>query len=248
MPRALGARTRPGTIADRVATLLVDHIRRNRLPAGSAMPSEIQTSADLQVSRGVVREAYRSLSSAGLVDIANGRAPRVGQISNRSLLRVVQHALWTHQASAEQILELRQAIEERAAELASTQRTPAQVETLRRAVAGMRAAGMKVESYVKADLRFHETLGAATGNPLFGLVSSALREAMGASIRTSLAGRRSRAELFRAIDTHEKLVDAIERQRPREARRLMIRHYAEALTAVRRVGEAGPGAAARKAR
>jgi GntR family transcriptional repressor for pyruvate dehydrogenase complex len=231
-----------------VATLLVDHIRRNGLLAGAAMPSEIQTSADLQVSRGVVREAYRSLSSAGLVDIANGRAPRVGLISNRALLRVIQHALWTHQASATQILQLRQAIDERAAELASVHRTPAQLKTLRQSVAAMRAAGLKTDSYVKADVRFHEVLGAATGNPLFGLVGSALRAAMGASMRASLAGRRSRAELGRVIDTHSTLVDAIERRAPREARRLMRRHYAEALAAVERLTAARTPAVAGRSR
>jgi DNA-binding FadR family transcriptional regulator len=233
--RGLGSKPQQGaTTADRVASMLVDHIRRNKLRAGAPLPSEVQTSADLQVSRGAVREAYRSLSSAGLVEIANGRSPRVGHLSNQSLLRVVQHALWTDQASAEQILELRGAIEERAAELASVHRTTADVESLRRSIAMMKAAGQKVEAYVKADIHFHEVLGRATGNPLFGLVSSALREAMGASIRASLAGRRSRAELSRVIETHSKIVAALERRKPREARQYMSQHYAEASAAVRR--------------
>jgi GntR family transcriptional regulator, transcriptional repressor for pyruvate dehydrogenase complex len=233
--RGLGSKPPQGaTTADRVASMLVDHIRRNRLRAGAPLPSEVQTSSDLRVSRGAVREAYRSLSSAGLVEIANGRSPRVGHLSNQSLLRVVQHALWTDQASAEQILELRGAIEERAAELASVHRTTADLDSLRRCVAMMKAAGSKVEAYVKADIHFHEILGRATGNPLFGLVSSALREAMGTSIRVSLAGRRSRAELGRAIETHARIVAALERRRPKEARRLMIQHYSEANAAVRR--------------
>jgi DNA-binding FadR family transcriptional regulator len=224
-----------GTTVDRVASVIVDHIRRHRLRAGAPLPSEVQTSSDLRVSRGAVREAYRSLSSAGLVEIANGRSPRVGHLSNRSLTRVVQHALWTDQATAEQILELRSAIEEHAAELASVHRTSTDIDDLRHAVTTMRAAGStRVDAYVKADIRFHEMLGRSTGNPLFGLVTSALREAMDTSIRASIAGRRSRAEFGRAITTHARIVDAIERRRPREARQLMLRHYAEALAAVRR--------------
>ena len=233
--RALRLTATGGTIADRVVAVLVDHIRRHRLPAGSPLPSEIQTSAQLQVSRGVVREAYRSLSSTGLVEIANGRSPRVGYISNRSLIQLVQHALWTEQASAEQILELRSSIEERAAELAATHRSGADVDALHRAVAAMRASVTRTEPYVKADIRFHEIIGPATRNPVFGLVSSALREAMGTSIRASLAGRKSRAELNNAIETHAKIVDAIEARRSRDARRLMVRHFAEARTAVRRL-------------
>lgn len=224
-----------GTTVDRVAQVLVDHIRRHRLPAGSPLPSEVQMSADLGVSRGAVREAYRSLGQAGLVEIVNGRRPRVGQLSNRALMQVIQHALWTQQVSPEEILDLRSAIDERAAELAATHRTADDVVILKRAVAAMRKAGFRARQYVKADLTFHETIGRAAGNPLIGLVSSGLREAMGTSIRVSLAGRQSAKELERVIGTHAKIVAAIEAGRSSDARRLMVRHYAEARAAVRRI-------------
>jgi GntR family transcriptional repressor for pyruvate dehydrogenase complex len=232
LPRLPAAK---GTTVDRVTGVLVDHIRRHRLAAGSLLPSEVQMSTELGVSRGAVREAYRSLSHSGLVEVANGRPPRVGQISNRALLQVVQHALWTQQVSPEEILDVRSAIDERAAELAATHRTPADVAVLRRAVAGMKSAGLRQGPYVKADIQFHETIGRATGNALIGLVSSGLREAMGTSIRVSLAGRQSQAELERVIETHAKIVDAIEAQRPGDARRLMERHFDEARAAVRRI-------------
>lgn len=240
-----------GTTADRVAELLVDHIRRHRLPAGTPLPSEIQSSLELGVSRGVVREAYRSLTQAGIVDIANGRSPRVGSLSNRSVLQFVQHALATQQASAVQILELRRPIEERAAELAAMHRSERDVAQLRRSVAAMRKAGLRVEPYTRADIRFHEIIGGAAGNPLFGLVSSGLREAMGTSIRVSLAGRQSQSELDQVIATHERIVDAIEAGRRQDARRLMTRHFAEAATAVRRQATsdaAGPPRAGRARR
>jgi DNA-binding FadR family transcriptional regulator len=227
-----------GTTADRVVSVLVDHIRRHRLPAGASLPSELQTSSQLRVSRSVVREAYRSLSSAGLVEIANGRSPRVGQITSRSLIQLVQHALSTRQASAAQILELRGPIEEYAAELAARHRTAEDVKELRAAVAALRTAVtpvVKTDAYIKADLRFHEIIGHATNNPMFSVVVSALRYSMGESIRVSLAGRRSRAELQRVIRTHGRIVDAIEAGRAREARRLMAKHFAEARISVRRM-------------
>jgi DNA-binding FadR family transcriptional regulator len=208
------------------------------LPAGASLPSELQTSSQLRVSRSVVREAYRSLSSAGLVEIANGRSPRVGQITNRSLIQLVQHALSTRQASAAQILELRGPIEEYAAELAARHRTAEDVKELRAAVAALRTAVtpvVKTDAYIKADLRFHEIIGRATNNPMFSVVVSALRYSMGESIRVSLAGRRSRAELQRVIRTHGRIVDAIEAGRARDARRLMAKHFAEARVSVRRM-------------
>ncbi len=241
MPRKIAARamSTKGTTADRVVSALVDHIRRHRLPAGASLPSELQTSSQLRVSRSVVREAYRSLSSAGLVEIANGRSPRVGQITNRSLIQLVQHALSTRQASAAQILELRGPIEEYATELAARHRTAEDVAELREAVAALRAsvagAATKTDAYIKADLQFHEIIGRATGNPMFSVVVSALRFSMGESIRVSLAGRKSRAELQRVIRTHGRIVDAIEAGRARDARRLMAKHFDEARISVRRM-------------
>jgi GntR family transcriptional repressor for pyruvate dehydrogenase complex len=231
LPRTPAAK---GTTVDRVTAVLVDHIRRHRLAPGSVLPSEVQMSTELGVSRGAVREAYRSLSQAGLVEITNGRSPRVGLISKRALLQLVQHALWTQQASIEQILDLRRSIEEYAAGLAAVHRTEEDIAQLRRAVAGLRAAGRRADPYVRADIRFHEIIGLATGNPLIALVTGGLREAMGASIRVSLAGRQSAAELGRVVATHAQVVDAIEAGRAADARRLMARHFDEALTSVRR--------------
>ena len=111
-----------GNLSDRVAHHLMDHIRTNRLSSGSRLPSEVRLSADLKISRGIVREAYRALRSAGILEISNGRSPRVGALRSTSLIHLLQHAMATQQANAEQALDLRAAIEVRAAELAAEDR------------------------------------------------------------------------------------------------------------------------------
>jgi GntR family transcriptional repressor for pyruvate dehydrogenase complex len=191
------------------------------------------------VSRSIIREAYRSLSSAGIVDVANGRLPRVGRISHRALTQILQHALSTDQASATDILELRASIEERAAELAAKRRTVRDVEDLRRAVELMRSAGRQADRYVRGDLAFHETIARAAGNPLFALVCTALRESIGMSIRVSLRGRRSRRELSDVADAHEAIVAAIDAGKGAQARKLMVLHFEDARAAVLRLLDVG---------
>src|SRR4029079_1273074 len=119
-------------LSDRVAHYLMDHIRTNHLASGERLPSEVRLSADLKISRGIVREAYRALGSGGILEISNGRSPRVGALRSTSFVHLLQHALATQQASTEQALDLRAAIEVRSAELAAEKRSADDIEALTR--------------------------------------------------------------------------------------------------------------------
>jgi len=187
----------------------MDHIRTNRLASGERLPSEVRLSAELKISRGIVREAYRALRSAGILEISNGRSPRVGALRSTALTHLVQHALSTQQASPEQALDLRAAIEVRAAGLAAEKRSAADIEVLTRALRGMKRARRDIDAFVQHDVRFHECLGAATGNPLFALISSALREAMATSVRAGMESRTDQAQVLRVVESHQDIGDAV---------------------------------------
>ena len=222
------------SLSDRVAHHLMDHIRTNRLASGERLPSEVRLSADLKISRGIVREAYRALRSAGILEISNGRSPRVGALRSTSLIHLLQHALSTQQASPEQALDLRAAIEVRAAELAAEKRSPADIEDLARAVRGMKRARRNIDVFVQHDVHFHECLGTATGNPLFALISSALGEAMATSVRAGMESRSDQAQVNRVVESHQDIVDAIAAGDPKAAGACMARHFDEARRALAR--------------
>src|SRR5215813_10759218 len=110
------AATRNGrNLSESVMHYLVKHIQDNDLKPGDRVPSEVQISSKLGISRGVVRQAYHSLRTAGILEIAMGRSPRVGEVSHDSFTPLFSHALTTAQASIEDVLELRVAIEIHAA-------------------------------------------------------------------------------------------------------------------------------------
>jgi DNA-binding FadR family transcriptional regulator len=219
-------------LSDRVAHHLIEHIRTKRLASGERLPSEVRLSAELKVSRGIVREAYRALRSAGILDISNGRSPRVGALRSSSIVHLLQHALATQQASTEQALDLRAAIEVRAAELAAATRSAGDIDVLNRAVRGMRRARRDIDLFVQHDVAFHETLGAATGNPLFALITSALGEAMAASVRAGLESRSSLAQVRRVVETHQDIIDAVAASDAKSAGECMVRHFEEAQRAL----------------
>ncbi|HVT47599.1 MAG TPA: FCD domain-containing protein [Vicinamibacterales bacterium] len=207
---------------------LVSHIRKRRLTTGDPIPSEVRLSADLNVSRSIVREAYRSLASAGILDIANGRSPRVGRLSNRTLTQVLQHALSTDQASRNHVFEVRRSIEIRAAELAATRRTEDHLVELLDAAAAMRAAGDRRAHFIRADMRFHEIIGRATGNPLFVMLGDALRACVQMTIDAGFDSRRTRTELARVAEIHAGIAQAIVDRDAAQARKRMKVHFDEA--------------------
>ena len=219
-------------LSERVTQYLVKHIHDNDLKPGDRVPSEVQVGSKLGISRGVVRQAYHSLRTAGILEIAMGRSPRVGELSHAAFTPLLLHALSTEQVSVEDVLELRFAVEIHAAELAATHRNSGHVEALRRAVEGMRKTMNDLDRFARIDVRFHQLIGNATGNPLFEIFSRALRGSLESSIRVGLRSRSTLAQIEKIVDTHQAIVDAIEAQQPSRARNLMALHFDEAKNAL----------------
>jgi GntR family transcriptional regulator, transcriptional repressor for pyruvate dehydrogenase complex len=234
-------------LSDYVVRHLVEHIRQNRLQSGAVMPSELRVASELQVSRGIVREAYRSLKMAGILDVSNGRAPRVGHLNNNYFCQTVKHALSTQQVSVEQVLELRSSVEVCAAGFAAARRTEAHVATLMKQVESMHSATRNRERFVKADLQFHQTIGEASGNPLYALLVTSLRQSLEASIRVGLDSRTSYNELHRINETHLKIADAIAAKDSSRAEKYMTAHFEEARAAILKAGTRNPSRAAMRA-
>ncbi|GEM_PF-143880 len=74
---------RPETLTTAVATYIRDAIVHGELTPGQRMP-EVALAAQLETSRGTVREALRALADSGLVEIVPRRGAFVSQLSVRA--------------------------------------------------------------------------------------------------------------------------------------------------------------------
>ena len=122
----------------------------------------------------------------------------------------------------------------RAAELAAEKRSDEDIDVLTRAVRGMKRARRDVDLFVRHDVHFHERLGAATGNPLFAIITSALGEAMANSVRAGLESRSNQAQVLRVVESHQDIVDAVAAGNAAAAGASMVRHFEEARIALAR--------------
>ena len=136
-------------------TSLVQREIERRILAGDLPPgtklNEAELAMAMGVSRGPVREAFRALEQAGLVHTQKNRGVFVRQVSLEE---------------ADEIYEVRAALEAQIGRLAAKRITPAQLERLQAIVKRMHAVGRSrdPDAYFPLNLEFHEVLAEAAAN------------------------------------------------------------------------------------
>lgn len=231
------------TLSAQVARHLLALVNQQQMRAGDAVPSEGQIGLALKVSRGSVREAYRTLAALGILEIEGGRRPRLRAIDASVLAVVFDYALTTAQVTVAHALETRRALELQTAQLAARHASEPQRQQLRELVAQMRAAGANHGQRVAADMAIHTVIAAASANPLNSLLLGALNAQLEASSRMHLADTRSDAELTRVIDAHEHVVERICAGDVVGAATAMSYHFDLAMVHVQRRGGGAVGSA-----
>jgi DNA-binding FadR family transcriptional regulator len=133
-------------------------------PVGARIPPEPVLAGELSVGRNTVREAVRALAHAGVLEVHQGDGTYVAALNEVSGT-VRRRAAFADQGH---VLEVRQAIETRAASLAAARRTQDDLRRLERAL-GRRTdainSGDQV-AFVAADVDFHVGVVAAARNSL----------------------------------------------------------------------------------
>ena len=157
-------------MVETVVLRIRDKLRADGLRVGDTLPSEGETASQLGVSRTVVREAYRSMSALGLIDVGNGRKASVGAINPQSLALLFDHGVQTNQASVQQILDVRRTIEIRTVGLAALLRKDTEAREIAALASAMRADFAASERVMEHDIAFHEAIARASRNPMFSMV------------------------------------------------------------------------------
>jgi GntR family transcriptional repressor for pyruvate dehydrogenase complex len=191
------------------------------LAPGQRIPSERQLAQALDVGRSGVREAIKSLSLLGLLDVRQGAGTYLTSSTSELLPRVIEWGLLLGEPRVYDLTETRSHLEILVAGLAAERRTDADVRELRDIVDTMRLAGEDIAAYVEADVRFHLAVANASGNVVLANLVSSIQ-----SLLRVWAGRvlESAGETETSLAMHVPIVDAIEESDADSARRAMSAH------------------------
>jgi DNA-binding FadR family transcriptional regulator len=165
-------------LADEILDRLLQMIERGAVAPGGFLPSERELMARFGVGRPAVREAMQTLAGMGLIQIQHGERARRTALGPRTVLeqidRSVRHLLQTSPELREHLREARLMFEAGMVRLAARKATRQQVAALREALARQAEARGDPARFVAADMAFHHTIAALSGNPIYAAVSQSL--------------------------------------------------------------------------
>lgn len=212
-------------LVSRTIGAITRHMRVNDLGPGDRLPSELQLSREMGVSRTVVREAFRSLAAMRLIELSAGRRAVIAELDYGAMSPVIEHGVHTEQISIQQIYDVRRTIEMRTASLAALRRTEAESQSIVGHADAMLQKIGDLGQVMEHDLAFHLEIAKAAKNPVFTLIVGAFD---GVTRQTWPIGWRSRQtmeEQIAMIDLHRELAAAIAEGDPTKARDLMASHF-----------------------
>jgi len=221
-------------LPSRVATAIATEIMDGRLPHGARLPTEQALAVKFGVSRSVIREAIARLRSDGMVRSRQGVGAFVVVDQETATLRI-DADLMSDRLVFRNVFELRAILEIRAAGLAAVRGDAAQLAAVSEAMDRMRNASNWLTEGVPADLDFHRTVAAASGNPYMAMMVGFLSGQMRESImfmrenQSDVAG----SMIATNIAEHTAIHDAVVAHDPEAAVAAMRTHI---MNAARRLG------------
>ncbi|GAA0528690.1 GntR family transcriptional regulator [Saccharopolyspora subtropica] len=228
-PNAAGSSTefraaapdRPPRLPEVVAERLQQDLLAQDLRPGDRLPTESQLVERYGVSRTVIREAGRILEQRGLVDIRPGRGMTVAAPDGSAIVQHYSLMLGMNAMTFQQLMETRLIIEVEVAALAALRRTDEDLADMRASLERAQARADDYQVCLEEDMRFHEIVTRASGNPFFSWFMDPVNTCLRESYQDSSAYLASLPQTFAE---HRAILDAIAAGDPDAARRSAREH------------------------
>lgn len=160
---------------ERIVEQIKNQLLAGELRAGDRLPTIAERAAQLRLSQGSVREAYRALEHKGVLAIVQGRGTFVAEnlgTNDDILTRMQLHGGPTRA----QLLEARRLLEPHAAALAATRATRAERDAILASSQAEDGRTLDVAEWTAHNMRFHHLIVLAAHNPVIAQMVTAIYE------------------------------------------------------------------------
>ncbi|MCC8162268.1 MAG: FadR family transcriptional regulator [Lachnospiraceae bacterium] len=204
--------------ADQIQKYIIDH----QLGAGAKMPNEFELAAQLNVGRGTIREAEKLLVSRNVLEIQHGRGTFVARNTGIVDDPLGFAYLGDEKRLLRELFQIRLRLEPWIAALAAEQATEEKLAEVMRCGENVEVHihdMQNEENYLPADQKFHISIAACTDNRILPILIPVI------TYSVHLIGKLTVNRLYQeTIDTHRKIMQALQAHDPDEASKAMEEH------------------------
>lgn len=221
-----------GNLVDQIFETLRTSILSGRMKEGERFPPQDILASEFGVSRTVIREAHKKLSSLGLVKSEQGRGTFVSVPDSKLFLNPIFSLMTLDRASTRELLEARYHIESVVAKLAAARATDSDIARVEGIVAAMEASACvdDLKNFSHHDNAFHKELAVISQNTLFCRILETLR---GLNYRFLIGFTGTPGAIERAIAFHRRILDAVSGHDAERAEREMNEHMKDIIRSVK---------------
>lgn len=224
---------RADTLRNQVANHIKELISSGRLKPGDRLPTEREMAEKFGVSRTVVRDAVKTLSGLGVLEVKHGIGIFVAKVDSAVIANQLSSLLVNESDTIDALFRVRMVLETAAAEWAAescTEKDRARIEEFIKESRNLLEGKGEPDSYKSNNRDFHLLVADVSANPvLMRLMKNMLDLFEETRSHTSaIPGR-----VNKSIEEHIGVMEAIYNGRAEEAGRLMHGHLESVLKSIK---------------
>jgi GntR family transcriptional regulator, transcriptional repressor for pyruvate dehydrogenase complex len=216
------------TAAELVVAQVRGLIERGEVRSGDRLPPERDLAHQLGVSRPSVRSGLKSLAAMGVVQIRQGAGTFITGGPPVLASEPLRFLAALHGFTRTQMFEARLVLEVAVAGLAAERAAPETLVVISDETTGMFASLDQPEEFLDHDIRFHQAVAAAAGNPILASVVEMVSKMFYELRHNRIRGAK---DLKVAAEEHRAIYQAIRASDPERARTAMGDHLRRAAQA-----------------
>lgn len=147
-----------------VVEIILNQLKLGTLKPGGRLPSQRRLALSLGVSRSTIREALNTLAGMGYLFCAQGKGTFIHDAESPGFATKAHPLSSFPSGSILELMEARELLESKSAELAATRGRREDFRRIREAVREIGRSGDDVSHFFNADLEFHLAVAKASGN------------------------------------------------------------------------------------
>jgi len=226
-----------GRVSETITRRIRKAITEGRLAPGEKLPAEREMAGRLRASRVSVREAYRSLAEAGLINIRRGAegGAFIADFDPAPVSRNLTFLLRLGRTSHEELTEARALLEPSVARLAARRARPADLERLEELMRSERAAPRGSGEARCIHLEFHRLVAECARNLPLAVLIRGMNDLSFEIAQDIVISSDMHAHV---VSDHAEIYEAIRRRDEEAAAEAMLRHVRDIQGRLRRAHEA----------